>query len=144
MRLSDNFTLQEATRSTKAVQLGIDNSMDAKTLLNAEWFAQTILQPLRTKVRLPFIISSWYRSPGLNKAVGGVATSAHLSGMAIDFTIQGHTAKETYVIIKSILEMMDLPFDQLLLEHNTKTGVSWVHLGVKKTGNRKQTIKITV
>lgn len=144
MKLSENFTVEEATRSTKAIQLHIDNSMDAKTQANAELFAKTVLQPIRTQIGKPFIITSWYRSPALNKAVGGVSTSAHLTGMAIDFNVQGMTTKESYDAVLLALKNLWIPFDQLICEKNTKTGATWVHLSMKKTGNRNQSFILNV
>lgn len=71
MRLTDNFTTQEVTRSETAQRLGIDNSLSIEMLDNAYCFAKAVLQPLREKIGLPFLISSWYRSKALNEAVGG-------------------------------------------------------------------------
>ncbi|MDD2613114.1 MAG: D-Ala-D-Ala carboxypeptidase family metallohydrolase [Bacteroidales bacterium] len=144
MRLSENFTVEEATRSNKAISLNIDNSLSTEKLLNAEYFAKNILQPLRSKIGIPFIISSWYRCPALNKAVGGVSTSAHLSAMAIDFKLYGKTSKQTYDIILKAINFFNIDYDQLIEERNTKTNSTWVHLGVKKLGNRNQHFKLEV
>ena len=144
MKLSENFTLYEATRSSKAIQKGIDNSMETKMLINAEYFAKNVLQPIRDRISIPFLITSWYRCPLLNKAVGGVSNSAHITAMAIDFNIQGKTTKESFALVLVALKDLRIPFDQLLFERNTKTGATWVHLGVKKTGNRNQTLKLEV
>lgn len=143
MKLSDNFTTEEATRSTKAIQLGIDNSMDCETQCRACWMARQVLQPLRDVVG-QMNISSWYRSPALNKAVGGVPTSEHLNGMAVDFLIDGLTTHQTYETALETLKTLQIPFDQLIEERNRKTGVTWVHLGVRKTGNRYETFKLEV
>ena len=112
MKLSENFTLYEATRSSKAIQKGIDNSMETKMLINAEYFAKNVLQPIRDKVGIPFLITSWYRCPLLNKAVGGVSNSAHLTAMAIDFNIQGKTTKESFALVLVALKDLRIPFDQ--------------------------------
>ena len=137
-KLSDNFTTEEATRSTKAIQLHIDNSMDAKTQANAQLFATNVLQPIRDRIGKPFDITSWYRSPALNKAVKGVSTSAHLTGMAIDFNIRGMSTKESYNTVLVALKDLRITFEELINERNTKTGSTWVHLALKKTGNHNE------
>ena len=144
MNLSDNFTTQEATRSSKAIQLKIDNSMPKLIEKDADWFADTVLQPIRTKIGIPFDITSWYRCPKLNKAVGGVSTSAHLSGTAIDMGIRGKTTKESFNLILLALKDLHISFDQLIAEKNIKTGVTWVHLASKKTGNRNHSFYLKV
>jgi zinc D-Ala-D-Ala carboxypeptidase len=144
MNLSKNFTLEEATRSHKADSLHINNSIPAQLLPDAVYFAQRILQPVRDKIGIPFDVTSWYRCPALNKAVGGVSTSAHLSAMALDFTVTGHTARESFDLVLVALKDLRINFDQLIVEKNTKTGASWVHLGLKKTGNRNQSFALTV
>src|SRR5665647_2137251 len=136
MKLSENFTTDEATRSHKADTLHIDNSLPADKRIAAEYFAENILQPIRTKIGLIFDISSWYRYLKLNHAVGGASTSAHLSAMAVDFLIDGKTSLETYNLVLVALKDLHIQFDQLIIEHNAKTGARWVHLGVKRTGNR--------
>lgn len=143
MKLTDNFTLREVEYSHTAVYLGIDNAAPHDVISNARRFAQAVLQPIRTKIGLPFDISSWYRSPALNKAVGGATTSSHLSAMAVDFTIRGMTAQETFEAVLVALKDLRIPFDQLIVEHNTKTGARWVHLAWRKQGNRNEHFSLT-
>lgn len=144
MKLSENFTSEEVTRSNKAVSLKIDNSLNATMLSNARYFITFILQPIRSKIGLIFKISSWYRCPALNSAVGGKDTSAHLSAMAVDFIIEGKTALESYNLALVALKDLHIPFDQLIVEKNSKTGAEWVHLAVKRNGNRNQSFALTV
>lgn len=144
MKLSTNFTTEEATRSNYAVKHGIDNSMPTNVQMNAEWFAKTVLQPLRDRIGVPFILTSWYRSPALNKAIGGVVNSAHLSGTAIDFCLDGYSANDTWDFIIVNLKDLRINFDQCICERNKKTSAMWVHLSAKKTGNRNQSFKLVV
>ena len=143
MKISENFDLREVEYSHTAVYLGIDNAAPQDVIGNARKFAQLVLQPVREKIGMPFDVSSWYRSPALNKAVGGSATSSHITGMAVDFTIRGMTAQETYEAVLVALKDMRIQFDQLILEHNTKTGERWVHLGWSKQGNRNEHFSLT-
>lgn len=143
MKLTNNFALREVEYSHMAVFLGINNSATQDVISNARKFAQLVLQPVREKIGMPFDVSSWYRSPALNKAVGGSVTSSHLTGMAVDFTIRGMTAQETFDAVLVALKDMRIQFDQLLLEHNTKTGARWVHLGWRKRGNRNEHFSLT-
>lgn len=143
MKISENFYLREVEYSHTAVYLGIDNAAPHDVISNARKFASIVLQPIRTKIGLPFDVSSWYRSPALNKAVGGSVTSSHLTGMAVDFTIRGMTAQETFDAVLVALKDLRIQFDQLLLEHNTKTGARWVHLGWRKQGNRNEHFSLT-
>ncbi len=144
MNLSTNFTSDEATHSNYAISHGIDNSLPADKLKDSIQFATNILQPVRDKIGLVFNISSWYRCSALNTAVGGKDTSAHLSAMAVDFVIAGHTALESYNMVLVALKDLHIQFDQLIIEKNTKTGANWVHLGVKKFGNRNQSFALSV
>ncbi len=142
--LSDNFTIDEATHSNKAIQLGIDNSLSPALKKDADWFADTVLQPIRTEIGIVFDITSWYRCPKLNKAVGGKSTSAHLSATAIDFNVRGLTTKESFDRVLVALKDLRIPFDQLIAERNTKTGATWVHLAAKRKGNRNQSFYLNV
>jgi zinc D-Ala-D-Ala carboxypeptidase len=144
MDLSKNFTLEEVTYSHKAEMLHIDNSIPTQLFSNALFFAQHVLQPIRDKIGEPFLVSSWYRCPELNKAVGGVSTSVHLSGMALDFIISGYDYRGSYALAQNALKTLGIQFDQLIIEYNRKTGAKWVHLGVKRTGNRNQTFALTI
>lgn len=126
-----------------AVFLAINNSAPQDVIGNARRFAQLVLQPVREKIGMPFDVSSWYRSPSLNKAVGGSATSSHITGMAVDFTIREMTAQETFDAVLVALKDLRIQYDQLILEHNTKTGARWVHLGWRKRGNRNEHFSLT-
>lgn len=99
----------------------IDNSIkDANVLQNIPRTAVK-LEKVRALLGVPLVISSWYRSPELNAAVGGVKNSDHISGCAVDFIApQFGTCAE---IAKKILESKELiGFKQLILEH------TWVHI----------------
>ena len=144
MRLTENFTTQEVTRSDTAQRLKIDNCLTIEILDNAYCFAKAVLQPLREKIGLPFLISSWYRSKALNEAVGGTHNSAHLKAQAVDFVIGGLSARQTHEIVLETLKTLHIPFDQLIFESFTKDGhtTEWVHLSWEREGNRFENFEL--
>ena len=86
----------------------------------------------------PIIINSGFRSPEVNKAVGGVPTSNHLTGCAVDIRCVGMEQALRYAAI--LLDISDLnkeDYDELLIEQ--KRNVVWIHFAVKSTGNRRKT-----
>ena len=90
----------------------------------------------------PIVINSGYRSPAVNKAVGGVATSNHLTGCAVDIRVLGMEQLLRYaVILLDISDESQEPFDELLLERNSK-GTYWLHFAVRAEGNRRKILKI--
>ena len=86
----------------------------------------------------PIIINSGYRSPAVNKAVGGVATSNHLTGCAVDIRVLGMEQLLRYaVILLDISDESGEDFDELLIERNAK-GSYWLHFAVRPEGNRRK------
>ena len=84
----------------------------------------------------PIIINSGYRSPAVNKAVGGVATSNHLTGCAVDIHVSDMKQLLRYaVILLDISDDSGEPFDELLIERNSK-GTYWLHFAVRPKDNR--------
>ena len=86
----------------------------------------------------PIVINSGFRSPEVNKAVGGVATSNHLTGCAVDIRCTGQEQALRYASI--LLDLSDLnkeDYDELLIER--KRNVIWIHFAVRPTGNRRRT-----
>lgn len=134
-KITDNFTLEELTRSSRASELNIDNSVKSHDVLIAlTKLCVMILQPIRDRFGEPVIISSGYRCPALNEAVGGVAKSQHCLGQAADIYLGGDTALEE-VYFRWIRKNLD--FDQLILEGNQHT--SWIHVSYNShKKNRRQ------
>lgn len=133
MNLSPNFTLDEMTFSQTAERKGIKNIPPpnvVKSLINT----CNQLEKVRELLRAPIIISSGYRSPLLNKEVGGSATSQHVLGEAVDFVApKAGTPRE----IVDMIRKSNIVFDQLILEFDR-----WVHISFKETKNRKQVLAI--
>jgi hypothetical protein len=93
-------------------------------MINLVYLAAYVLEPLRVAMDEPIKIGSGFRCQALNKAVGGVYNSQHLKGQAADLCIDGDIQKgrKWFEYIKK-----NLPFDQLIWEHNSK-GTYWVHV----------------
>ena len=86
----------------------------------------------------PLIVNSGYRSPAVNKAVGGAPTSNHLTGCAVDIRVAGLEQLLRYaVILLDISDESGEDFDELLLERN-KAGRYWLHFAVRPSGNRRR------
>jgi zinc D-Ala-D-Ala carboxypeptidase len=135
MRLSKNFVLSETTRSNTARRLGIDNTPKNVHLKNMQHIITNLAQPLRDALG-PIRITSGYRSPELNRAIGGSKKSQHCKGQALDlqFWKGGEMCnKEIYDwILKSGTE-----FDQMINEFD----YAWIHISLKDKGNRKQVLE---
>lgn len=128
MNLSKHFTLKEMTMSTTAMRLGIDNTPSAESIQSMSLLADRVLEPVREYIGEPIKISSGYRSPELNKKVGGSKTSQHCLGEAADIVCPNKNS-EVFHFIKNNLE-----FDQLIWEFGDEQEPDWVHVSYR--GNR--------
>ena len=89
MQLSENFSLNEFTKSDTAVRKGIDNTPNETHLENMKSLCENVLQKVRTHFGKSVRITSGYRSPELCEAIGSSKTSQHAKGQAADFEITG-------------------------------------------------------
>ena len=136
MRLSKNFTLPEIIHSNTAKRLGINNAPNKEHLKSMQVLVRDLIQPMRD-VLGPIRISSGYRNPELNRAIGGSSKSQHCKGEALDlqYWSKGKMCnKEIYDwVVKSGIE-----FDQMINEFD----YSWIHISLKSNGkNRKQILE---
>jgi zinc D-Ala-D-Ala carboxypeptidase len=109
VNLSPHFTLAEATASAKAREIGDANQPTATHLANLR-AAAAQMERVRALFGRPVQVTSWYRNPRVNRAVGGVPTSHHALGWAIDFRISGVDGLDAARRIAA----SDLRFDQLI------------------------------
>lgn len=134
MKLTDNFSLSEFEASDTAARLGIDNSIPKELMQNVVDLA-TWLQILRNRLTkhldkpVSIIVSSGYRCPKLNKAIGGSATSSHMSALAADIKVPGVSVDSLFELIREL--MQDMPADQVIHEFGR-----WVHVGLAKAKSR--------
>jgi zinc D-Ala-D-Ala carboxypeptidase len=120
--LAHNGTRDEFTLSQTAARLGLDNSPDAQSLKNLKRLAAT-LEAVRTLLgEVPLVISSGYRSATVNKAIGGASSSAHMTGLAVDFTAP---AFGTVLATAKAIAKSGIVFDQMIFEYGR-----WVHLAI--------------
>jgi len=137
--ISEHVSYKEGTRSTTAIRRGISNNPDNEQLANMELLAEKVFEPLREWVGGPIKINSFFRSPELNKAIGGSAKSQHCHGQAIDIDdTYGKVANsEMYHYVKS-----NLDFDQMIWEFGDDDNPDWVHISyVSEEDNRRRCLK---
>ena len=131
------FTMGEFIRSDTAAKLGIDNRCKMEHVPNIKALVANVLDPLRAAYGKPIRITSGFRCPELNKAVGGSPTSQHMSGMAADIVGTPNTPAENTRLFY-LIQSLELPFDQLIDEK----GMRWVHVSFSLKINRYQVLKL--
>ena len=143
-RLSDHFTLGELTKTNTKIK-NVPNEAQVENLKRlCGWLEQLRRRPtpspslLREGSEEPIIINSGYRSPEVNRAVGGVPDSNHLTGCAVDIHVTGLEQLIHYA--STLLDISDErqeDFDELLLERSPR-GTYWLHFAVRPSGNRRR------
>lgn len=128
-QLTEHFRLAELTVSQTATRLGIPIEPSEKIIAKLVQVAQA-LEVVRAHFDRPIISSSGYRPPELNAAIGGASkTSAHMLGLADDFTVQGVPNIEVCIWIATA---SGIAFDQVIYEFGPAPG-GWVHLGLAQS-----------
>ena len=138
MKLSENFSLLELTKSQTAERKGIDNTPSTEHQENLKRLCESILQRVRDHFGRVVSVSSGYRSVDLCVAIGSKTTSQHAKGQAADFEIYGLSNQELAIWINENLE-----YDQLILEYWKKEdpNAGWIHCSFDDRVNRKQYLK---
>ena len=139
MSISQHISYKESVYSRTATRLGIDNEPNDEQMKNMLNIAQEVFEPLRMWVGGPIKINSFFRSPELNKAIGGSTKSQHCHGQAIDLddTFGRATNAEMFEFIKKYLD-----FDQIIWEFGDDDNPDWVHVSyVSSDQNRKRCLK---
>ena len=137
--ISNHISYREGVYSTTAKRLGLNNTPNDEQLNNMELIAHEVFEPLRAYVGGPIKINSFFRSPKLNKAIGGSSKSQHCKGQAMDIddTYGRMTNAEMYHFIKEHLD-----FDQIIWEFGDDDNPDWVHVSyVSAEDNRGRCLK---
>ena len=138
-KLSEHFSLGEMTRSNSHPE--VYNIPSHEAIANLKRIC-TWLEVLRKRYGKPIIINSGYRSPQLNRKIGGVKNSNHLTGCAVDIRVTGmEQAKQYAEILREYADESHQDFDELLIEKN-RYGAIWLHFAVRPRENRRRILYI--
>jgi hypothetical protein len=137
MKLSENFTLSEMTKSETALRHNLDNTPGDAEIANLKRLVERVLQPVRDHYKTGVKVNSGFRHPNVNAAVGGSKTSDHCQGQAADIEIPGVANAD---LAQWIVNNLD--FTQVILEFYTP-GVpdsGWVHVSYVEGNLKKQVL----
>ena len=134
MKLSQHFSLGELTKTKYVTEDGnIPSHVEIENLIRVcGW-----LEGLRGRWNEPIVINSGYRSPEVNRLAGGVPSSNHVTGCAVDIRCAGKEQMIRYAsILLDIADESKREFDELLLEQHGS--VCWLHFAVRPKDNRRR------
>jgi len=140
MKLSENFSLQELTKSETALRLGMKNDPTEADIQNLKTLCEKVLQPIRDHFKMGVKVNSGFRHPEVNAKVGGSKTSDHCKGQACDIEIPSIANADLANWISD-----NLSYTQLILEFYT-TGIpdsGWVHVSYDPKNLKKQNLTAT-
>ena len=138
-KLSEHMTLAELTKTNTGIE-NVPSEAQVENLKRVCRWLERLRKRWNDKYGDgddPIIINSGFRSPEVNKAVGGVPTSNHLTGCAVDIRCIGMEQALRYAaILLDISDMSREDYDELLIEQ--KRSVVWIHFAVRPSGNRRR------
>ena len=134
MQLSKHLSRAEFERSDAATNYGISNTMNSGQLAKAIKLAENCFEPIREHLGKPIRVNSGYRSPAVNKRIGGALTSQHSLGEAIDLDLHDRDLFEWIID--------NVTFDQLIFEGGNDTEAAWFHISYREGNNRKQVLRM--
>lgn len=131
-QLSENFNLEEFLKSSTATAKKIDNTPKEQYVYdNINNLVKTIMQPIRNEWGEAINVSSGYRCPKLNTAVGGSKTSQHMTGSACDFSAKDKSRNgELFKMIEKLIDSKKITCRQLIWEYGNKKNPRWIHISV--------------
>ena len=136
--ITKNFSMEELVASNTARMKGIDNTPDKEVEARLVQLAQQVLQPLRNRYGKPIKISSGYRCQALNKAIGGVSTSQHLKGEAVDINNGQIENKKLFLLASKLIKEGVMEVGQLIDEK----GYKWLHISLPDNKHRNQILHL--
>lgn len=142
MKLSENFSLAELIEAGSARRLGLDEqfSPSEEIISNLKALVINVLQPLREAIGHEIKITSGYRSPKVNKAVGGSKTSDHLFGRAADVQLFMNGENKNQFLFDTILKLK-LPFKQMIDEFGDEQNPAWIHIAYDQSNNKGECLR---
>lgn len=120
IQVSEHFTLAEVLRTDHS---GLQSGLSADNLVNVQLMA-SVMENVRKLLQRPIVVNSWFRSPALNIAVGGIPTSAHLLGLAVDFPVSSTE-------FRRVAQSKSFTYDQAIYYASR----SFMHLGIRLDEN---------
>lgn len=135
MKLSPHFSYEEMTRSQTAERFGINNQPGEEHLINLVYVCQLMERVRRVCGDNVVHVSSGYRCPELNKRIGGSSRSAHMRGLAVDFTIPGYGSVRE---VCDEIRLSNIPFKKLIEEFGR-----WVHIEAHPMNEGGQGLALT-
>ena len=147
-KLSPHFTLGEMTKSSSHPEVyNIPSHEAIANLKRLCGWLEVLRERYNAKYGVgeePIRINSGYRSPQLNRKIGGAATSNHLTGCAVDIKVSGIEQALRYaVVLMDYADESKQEFDELLIEKN-RYGAIWLHFAVRPSGNRRKVLFLSV
>lgn len=138
--ISDHISYAEATVSQTASRLGIDNKPNPAQLVAMQLVAKKCFEPLRNYAEGPLKVTSFFRCPELNIAIGGAKNSDHCLGMAIDIQslTPGKTNAELFYYCRQHLQ-----FKQLIWEFGTDEEPDWIHISYDPNNLKQESLVAT-
>jgi hypothetical protein len=139
VKISDHITYGEATESATAERLGIENNPSDEILGVMKMTARKVFEPVRRFWKTRIWVSSFFRTPEVNEALGGSEMSQHTTGEAIDMDAQVYGVISNRQIFEYIRD--NLTFDQLIWEEGNDNEPGWVHASYRANANRMQVLR---
>ena len=128
MNISQHITFEEATHTGS----GFPNLPDNAAMSNMVYVAVNLFEPLRAHFGVPININSFFRSKEVNRHIGGVPTSQHVTGCAMDLACKTVSVQDMFDFV-----LHNLTYDQIIHEG------TWLHVSLKKNNNRFQSLRKT-